>query len=132
MSVRYMKASTAHRCTAGGTLASSSPRVALSSLAVGSMLTRWSWCNRQILDRATQARERTFGLGERRKAWGGGEGCQPKGGDNGRRVGVGERGDAPPPRTPAHTRYPPRTLRCLIGSSPSLPLKCAWSPAACA
>mmetsp|Transcript_13062 Transcript_13062/g.41754 ORF Transcript_13062/g.41754 Transcript_13062/m.41754 type:complete len:269 (-) Transcript_13062:487-1293(-) len=68
ISERYMNASTAHRWTCGGTLASSSPRVAASSFPVGSMRARWSWCRRQTLASATHARARTFGRGERRKA----------------------------------------------------------------
>eukprot|EP00967_Tisochrysis_lutea_P052003 scaffold64407_cov24-Tisochrysis_lutea.AAC.4 len=64
--VRYMSASTAHRCTAGGTLASRRPSVAERSLVVGSIETRWSGWRRQTLASATAARARTLGLGDLR------------------------------------------------------------------
>mmetsp|Transcript_24344 Transcript_24344/g.62182 ORF Transcript_24344/g.62182 Transcript_24344/m.62182 type:complete len:200 (+) Transcript_24344:1186-1785(+) len=62
--VRYMKASTAQRWTEGLTLASRRPRVAVSSLPVGLMSTRWVWCSRQVLASATHARQRTRGFGD--------------------------------------------------------------------
>mmetsp|Transcript_288 Transcript_288/g.952 ORF Transcript_288/g.952 Transcript_288/m.952 type:complete len:265 (+) Transcript_288:775-1569(+) len=64
MSARNMSASTAHRWTVGATLASSKPRVAVSSRPVGLMPTRCCWWSKQTLASATHARQRTRGLGD--------------------------------------------------------------------
>mmetsp|Transcript_60409 Transcript_60409/g.138566 ORF Transcript_60409/g.138566 Transcript_60409/m.138566 type:complete len:365 (-) Transcript_60409:476-1570(-) len=64
MTDKNISASVAHRCTDGGTLASSKPRVAESNLPVGLMPTRWLWWSSATLASATAARARIFGFGD--------------------------------------------------------------------